>query len=90
MQPTSQVRQNVPRHAGAIMRGRSRLPVADTEADVFGPCAALASGFGGQAIATVLSKRLVVVQTVDLTQSAQGGRTSPYVSLLWQFVAAAP
>lgn len=90
MQPASQVQQNVPRHAGAMMRGRNDLPWRTLNPDMFGPGAALASGFGGQAIATVLSKRLVVVQTVDLTQSAQGGRTSPYVSLLWQFVAAAP
>lgn len=33
--------------------------------NVFGPGAALASGYGGQAIAIVPSKQLVVVQTVD-------------------------
>ncbi len=58
--------------------------------DVFGPGAALASGYGGQAIAIVPSKRLVVVQTVDPAQNAKGVRTSHFVKLLQQLAAAAP
>jgi CubicO group peptidase (beta-lactamase class C family) len=58
--------------------------------DVFGPGAALASGYGGQAIAIVPSKHLVVVQTVDPAQNAQGVRTSHFVKLLQQLAAAAP
>jgi len=57
---------------------------------VFGPGAALASGYGGQAIAVVPSKRLVVVQIVDPAQNAKGVRTSHFVDLLQQIAAAAP
>ncbi len=57
---------------------------------VFGPGAALASGYGGQAIAIVPSKHLVVVQTVDLAQNAKGVRTSHFVKLLQQLATAAP
>ncbi|MBO0124478.1 serine hydrolase [Agrobacterium sp. OT33] len=57
---------------------------------VFGPGAALASGYGGQAIAVVPSKRLVVVQIVDPAQNAKGVRTSHFVNLLQQLAAAAP
>jgi CubicO group peptidase (beta-lactamase class C family) len=57
---------------------------------VFGPGAALASGYGGQAIAVVPSKRLVVVQIVDAAQDAKGVRTSHFVNLLQQIAAAAP
>jgi CubicO group peptidase (beta-lactamase class C family) len=58
--------------------------------DVFGPGAALASGYGGQAVAIVPSKHLVVVQTVDPAQNARGVRISHFVKLLQQFSAAAP
>ncbi|MFK0333788.1 serine hydrolase domain-containing protein [Rhizobium sp. NPDC090275] len=58
--------------------------------DVFGPGAALASGYGGQAIAIVPSKHLVVAQTVDPTQNAKGVRTSHFIKLLQQLAAAAP
>lgn len=57
--------------------------------DMLGQGAALASGYGGQAIAIVPSKRLVVVQTVDLAQNPRGVRTSHFVKLLRQIVAAA-
>ena len=59
-------------------------------ADVFGPGAALASGYGGQAIAIVPSKHLVVAQTVDPAQNAKGVRTSHFIKLLQQLAAAAP
>lgn len=58
--------------------------------DVFGPGAALASGYGGQAIAIVPSKHLVVVQTVDLARNAKGVRTSHFVKLLQRLASAAP
>lgn len=58
--------------------------------DVFGPGAALASGYGGQAIAIVPSKHLVVVQTVDPAENVQGVRTSHFVKLLQQLATAAP
>ncbi|MBN7809011.1 serine hydrolase [Agrobacterium rosae] len=58
--------------------------------DVFGPGAALASGYGGQAIAIVPAKHLVVVQTVDPDQNAKGVRTSHFVKLLQQLATAAP
>jgi CubicO group peptidase (beta-lactamase class C family) len=48
--------------------------------DVFGPGAALASGYGGQAIAIVPAKHLVLVQTVDLADNAKGVRTSHFSS----------
>jgi len=57
--------------------------------DMFGRGAALASGYGGQAIAIVPSRRLVVVQTVDLGQNPKGVRTSHFVKLLRQILAAA-
>lgn len=57
---------------------------------VFGPGAALASGYGGQAIAIVPSKHLVVVQTVDPAQNPKGIRTSHFVKLLQDLVAASP
>ncbi|OEC93374.1 serine hydrolase [Rhizobium sp. YK2] len=58
--------------------------------DVFGRGAALASGYGGQAIAVVPSKHLVVAQTVDPAQNTKGIRTSHFVKLLQQLAAAAP
>ena len=81
MQPASQVQQNVPRHAGAMMRGRNGLPVADTEPRYVRPLRGSGIGFGGQAIAIVPSIRVIVVQTVDLTQSAQAVRTSFVVAV---------
>ncbi|WP_429923249.1 serine hydrolase domain-containing protein [Agrobacterium vitis] len=58
--------------------------------DVFGSGAALASGYGGQAIAIVPSKHLVVAQTVDPAQNPKGVRTSHFVKLLQQLATAAP
>ncbi|MES4992585.1 hypothetical protein ACTJJ7_11660 [Phyllobacterium sp. 22229] len=57
---------------------------------VFGPGAGLASGYGGQAIAFVPSKWLVVAQIVDPAQNPEGVRTSHFVNLLQQIAAAAP
>ncbi len=57
---------------------------------MFGAGAALASGYGGQAIAIVPSKRLVVVQIVDPMQNPDGVRTSHFIELLKQIAAAAP
>ncbi|WP_236765544.1 MULTISPECIES: hypothetical protein [Rhizobium/Agrobacterium group] len=58
--------------------------------NVFRPGAALASGYGGLAIAIVPAKRLVVVQIVDPAQNAKGVRTSHFVKLLQQLATVAP
>lgn len=58
--------------------------------EVWGENAAYASGYGGQIIAFLPSKRLVVVQTVDLRQNPKGIRTSSFLDLLKKIVAAAP
>jgi CubicO group peptidase (beta-lactamase class C family) len=58
--------------------------------DIWGPDAAYAAGYGGQIIAFLPSKRLVVVQTVDLKQNPKGIRTSAFIDLLQQIVSAAP
>ncbi|WP_234934230.1 serine hydrolase domain-containing protein [Agrobacterium vitis] len=57
---------------------------------VFGEGAALASGYGGQAIAIIPQKRLVVVQIVDATQNPKGIRTSHFVAMLQILATAAP
>jgi hypothetical protein len=41
-----------------------------------------AFGYGGQIIAVVPTKRLVVVQTVDLSQNPKGIRSSAFLDLL--------
>ena len=50
--------------------------------DIWGKNAFYASGYGGQIIAVVPAKRLVVVQTVDLSQNPKGIRTSAFLDLL--------
>lgn len=58
--------------------------------DVFGPGAALASGYGGQQVAVIPAKRMVVVEVVDRAQNPKGVRTSHFVDLLKQIVSASP
>lgn len=58
--------------------------------DTWGPHAFYASGYGGQIIAVVPSKRLVVVQTVDLNQNPTGVRTSAFIELLKKIALASP
>lgn len=58
--------------------------------DTWGPHAFYASGYGGQIIAVVPSKRLVVVQTVDLNQNPTGVRTSAFIELLKKIAIASP
>jgi len=58
--------------------------------DVWGPNAFYASGFGGQVIAIIPAKRLVVVQTVDLAENPQGVRTGRFMEMLKKVAAAAP
>jgi CubicO group peptidase (beta-lactamase class C family) len=58
--------------------------------DTWGPNAFYASGYGGQIIAVVPSKRLVVVQTVDLNQNPKGVRTSAFIDLLKEIAFASP
>ncbi|POR50772.1 serine hydrolase domain-containing protein [Bosea psychrotolerans] len=56
----------------------------------WGAGAVIASGFGGQIIAIIPSKRLVVVQTVDLRQKSRGLRSSKFLALLRLIANAAP
>lgn len=58
--------------------------------DTWGPNAFYASGYGGQIIAVVPSKRLVVVQTVDLKKNPKGVRTSAFIDLLKEIALASP
>lgn len=58
--------------------------------DTWGANAFYASGYGGQIIAVVPSKRLVVVQTVDLNQNPKGVRTSAFIDLLKEIALASP
>ena len=58
--------------------------------DVWGEGAAYAAGFGGQFIAYVPAKHLVVVQTVDLRDNREGVRTSDFLKLLRAIADAAP
>ena len=56
----------------------------------WGAGAALASGYGGQALAVVPSKHLVVVQTVDLEGGARGLRTTAFLALARAIADGAP
>ena len=58
--------------------------------DGFGKGAALASGYGGQLLAIVPGKRLVMVQTAESGNSRKGTRTRDFIGLLREIVAAAP
>ncbi|WHO24123.1 serine hydrolase [Agrobacterium tumefaciens] len=58
--------------------------------DTWGQNAFYASGYGGQIIAVMPSKRLVVVQTVDLQQNPKGVRTSAFIELLKEIASASP
>jgi len=58
--------------------------------DVWGEGAAYAAGFGGQFIAYVPAKGLVVAQTVDLGDNERGVRTSDFLKLLRAIADAAP
>ena len=59
-------------------------------ADVWGAGAAYAAGYGGQIIAFVPAKHLVVVQTVDRGEDAKRVRTSAFLELLRMVADAAP
>jgi CubicO group peptidase (beta-lactamase class C family) len=59
-------------------------------ADTWGQDAIYASGYGGQIIAVIPSRQLVVVQTVDLGQNPEGVRTSAFLDLLKEIVSASP
>ncbi len=50
----------------------------------------LIAGFGGQIIAYVPARKLVVVQMVGLKQTPKGIRTSDFLKLLKQITDAAP
>jgi hypothetical protein len=48
----------------------------------WGDGAVMAAGYGGQTIAVVQSKRLVAVQTVDLTQNPKGVPTRTFLDFV--------
>jgi len=50
----------------------------------------LASGYGGQLLAVIPARRLVIVQTVDLGRRPAGVRTTDFLALLHKVLAAAP
>lgn len=56
--------------------------------DIWGKNAFYAAGYGGQIIAVVPAKRLVVAQTVDLNQNPKGIRTSAFLDLLKEIASA--
>ncbi|WID97185.1 serine hydrolase [Bosea vestrisii] len=58
--------------------------------DGFGKGAALASGYGGQLLAIIPSKRLALVQTAESGRSGIGTRTRDFIGMLRRIVAAAP
>ncbi|MGO4838635.1 serine hydrolase domain-containing protein, partial [Rhizobiaceae sp. 2RAB30] len=58
--------------------------------DVWGENAAYAAGYGGQVVAFIPWKRLVVAQTVDLRENPRGVRTSHFMELLKMIASAAP
>lgn len=58
--------------------------------DGFGKGAALASGYGGQLLAIVPDKRLVMVQTAESGSSRKGTRTRDFIDMLRWIAASAP
>ncbi|MCJ2096699.1 beta-lactamase family protein [Methylobacterium sp. J-072] len=58
--------------------------------DRFGPGAALASGYGGQKLAIVPAKHLVVVQLIEKRDGPHRDRTGDFLDRLSRLMAAAP
>jgi CubicO group peptidase (beta-lactamase class C family) len=58
--------------------------------DDWGAGAALASGHGGQLIAVIPARRLVVVQTVDRRTGGKSPRTGNFITLLRKLASAVP
>jgi len=58
--------------------------------DGFGKGAALASGYGGQLLAIVPDKRLVMVQTAESGSGRKGTRTRDFIDMLRRIAASAP
>lgn len=89
--PTSWIRESTTAYSWAkrIRQGYGYMWWTLPE-ETWGPNAFYASGYGGQIIAVVPSKRLVVVQTVDLNQNPKGVRTSAFIDLLKEIALASP
>lgn len=89
--PAAWVRESTASHTATDRPGRGygymwwTLPE-----DGFGKGAALASGYGGQLLAIVPHKRLVMVQTAETRRSGIGTRTRDFIEVLRKIVAAAP
>lgn len=62
----------------------------ELSSEPWGRGGAYAAGFGGQVIAFLPAKRLVVVQTVDLGGNPKGVRTSAFIGLMKKIVSALP
>lgn len=62
----------------------------ELSSEPWGKGGAYAAGFGGQVIAFLPAKRLVVVQTVDLGRNPKGVRTSAFIDLMKKIVSAVP
>jgi CubicO group peptidase (beta-lactamase class C family) len=62
----------------------------ELSAEPWGRGGAYAAGFGGQIIAFLPAKKLVLVQTVDLQANPKGVRTSAVIELMKRIVAALP
>ncbi len=59
-------------------------------ADQWGQHGAFNAGYGGQVVAYVPEKRLVVVQTVDPSQNRRGIEMRDFFQLMRKIAAAAP
>jgi CubicO group peptidase (beta-lactamase class C family) len=89
--PASWIRESTTAYSETDRRGRGYGYLWWTLAkDDWGSGALLASGHGGQLIAIVPSKRLVVVQTVDPGRNPKGVRTSAFLDVLRLIAAVAP
>lgn len=62
----------------------------ELSSEPWGKSGAYAAGFGGQVIAFLPSKRLVLVQTVDLGDNPKGVRTSATIELMKEIAATLP
>ncbi|WP_428031604.1 hypothetical protein [Ancylobacter sp.] len=89
--PASWVRESTAAYSSAkrIRQGYGYLWWTLPE-DIWGKRAFYASGYGGQIIALVPTRWLVVVQTVDLRQNPKGIRTSAFLDLVKEIAFASP
>jgi CubicO group peptidase (beta-lactamase class C family) len=88
--PASWVRESTTSYSDTDRAGRGYGYMWWTLRDPeFGSGAYLASGFGGQFLAVIPAKRLVVAQTVDHRQNAAGVRARDFLAIVKQLIAPA-